>query len=260
MTSNHRPTGSRDLAAAPKDRPIIFSAPMVRALIAGQKTQTRRILKPQLVCFDHSMWPDSPDPRPIISEDGMHCGVCGAGVELSHTTKSGVRAIPVRFAVGDLLWVRENWYIRCYATDVTEVVYKASTGEGYTACVEQIPSSIATGAGHWALKNGIHPSIHMPRWASRLTLAVTGVKIERLQDISEADARAEGVDAISMADVRRQAAWSARGDFAQLWNNINGKTAWDDNPFVVAVSFDVVKANIDRAPALCSKDGTGGAA
>lgn len=92
------------------------------------------------------------------------------------------------------------------------------------------------------------PGIHMPRWASRLTLTVTSVRVQRLQDISEEDAIAEGVDAVSMADAPRQTAWSRRQDFAQLWDSINGKhpcAAWSDNPWIVALTFSVTKQNID---------------
>jgi hypothetical protein len=155
-----------------------------------------------------------------------------------------------RFGVDDRLWVRET--VACGACALgkpslwSPSFWRREQGtpenpNGIWYAADQLaPAAPITERGRWV------PAIHMPRWCSRLTLVVADVKVERLQDISEADAKAEGVDAISMADVRRQAAWSARGDFAQLWNNINGPNAWDENPYVVAVSFDVTKANIDR--------------
>lgn len=221
------------------DRPIIFSAPMVRALLDGRKAQTRRILKPQ-----------PPDWAAFCQQPSM-LNVKGEWVasglwrwsESEQTPLRPLREWPVdesgehfwyrpKMVTGDRLWVREaHAILRSSNGEETEVVYRAHED------------------GPFAWK----PSIHMPRWASRLTLIVTGVKVERLQDISDEDARAEGM-------VRRQDGWfavvdekrgltgaapDARAAFGLLWNMINGPEAWDANPWVVALSFTVHRRNID---------------
>lgn len=216
--------------------PIIFSAPMVRALLAGRKTMTRRIIKPQPVPFvidekpcDVGLIHVEGDPRPRVSLGRV-------------LTKQ-----EVRYAVDDRLYVREG--LRRFDRDPPTAQYIADiTGVAAPAGGDRHPN----GAALWQWKQKAIPSIHMPRWASRLTLIVIGIKVERLQDISEDDARAEGVETISMADVRRPATWTNRGDFAQLWNKLHGAGAWDANPFVVAISFRVIRANIDAPEALAA--------
>lgn len=102
----------------------------------------------------------------------------------------------------------------------------------------------------------IRPSIHMPRWASRLTLTVTDVRVERLQDISEADAIAEGCPVSTMPGTIGHplcpVGFNEMGTpiywFRELWNSINGPDAWDANPWVVALTFDVARRNIDAVP------------
>ncbi len=101
------------------------------------------------------------------------------------------------------------------------------------------------------------PSIHMPRWASRLTLIVESVKIERLQDISEEDARAEGIEWSDSLDPHGPCKWRVYGEpstgtscpiysFQSLWKYLHGPDAWDQNPDVVVIGFGVVKSNIDE--------------
>lgn len=207
---------------------------MIRALLDGRKTQTRRILKPQLVCQSHAAWPDDPEPVPSLDEDGVHCATCGAGIG---PRKGGWNGIPVRFAVGDRLFVRENHRLTdCECTE-------ACRGPGHV-WYEADSSGYRNVAG-----NKLRPSIHMPRWASRLTLVVTGVKVERLQAISEADAIAEGADPI-IDHGSGSTPYLHRIGFEHLWCSINGETAWIENPFVVAVTFKVIEANIDAPEAL----------
>lgn len=174
-----------------KERPIIFSAPMVRAILAGAKTQTRRVVKfkpwHQIEeRYDGSPWPWMYDDDRAAD----HWLPCPYG------------------QAGDRLWVRESF---CDARQAAagRVLYRAS---GDTAC-------------------GWKPSIHMPRFASRITLEITSVRVERLQDISEADARAEG---ISRAECP---GWHATTDFRALWAAINGPESWDANPWVWVVEF-----------------------
>jgi hypothetical protein len=219
------------------DRPILFSAPMVRALREGRKTQTRRILKPQLECSSHAAWPDNPEPVPSLDEDGVHCATCGAGIG---PRKGGWKGIPVRFAVGDRLWVRETF-------------------SGAHELRHLPPRDWVSPFWYWADGNPDDgdwtkpkPGIHMPRWASRLTLVVSNVKVERLHDISLLDAMAEGCEIRQMwlfgleGEERRQVGVRS---FQSVWENVNGADSWKSNPFVVAVSFHVYRKNIDAMEA-----------
>ena len=193
------------------DRPIIFSAAMVRALLAGRKTQTRRL----------------------------------ATSPLRHVRP------------GDRLYVREAVSCGGVFSDVVEVRYRAHERASHTEFVEQVPVASATSALPAFPK--YRPSIHMPRWASRATLIVTDVRIEPLCQISEKDAEAEGVcwDSADGHDV-----WYIPGAnlphtataaecFAHLWASLHKADGecWSDNPDVVALTFQVERANIDRMAA-----------
>lgn len=208
------------------DRPILFSAPMVLALLAGTKTQTRRILKPQPNMLNGG--------KPLNDGRG------------SYSTEGGWKRIPI--ARGDRLWVREAWRCNGWAIDVATIFYGASEGEGYTAMCEQYP---VADKKPLRITSGWRPSIHMPRWASRLTLTVTDVRVERLQDISEADAIAEGCGQYSSSTKLSRPFnpdWKGiyREGYAELWNEINGSGAWEANPWVVAYTFTVQNGNIDK--------------
>jgi len=240
------------------DRPILFSGPMVRALIEGRKTQTRRLV---------AGVPDMPPANCHPSHKAKHAtpyldAYCGERKTPSNPRgmgrdwhwwqvddRPGPTAFRLPYATGDRLYVREAWRCNGWATDVATVFYRASEGKGYTAMCEQwpiadkkpLPVSMA-----W------RPSIHMPRWASRMTLAVTDVRVQRLNEISEADAIEEGImkfgdgvfDYHEHAEIRFK---TAKGAFKELWNNINGPDAWDADPWVVALTFDVQHCNIDEA-------------
>jgi hypothetical protein len=226
------------------DRPIIFSAPMVRALLNGRKTQTRRIISA-----------DIPDGHFV-----EHCHFCASGWGLWERGPwaSGGRCTcrevkGIRFREGDRLWVRENW--TACGTGVWTIAdartWIASDQKLYFAADEGNPTYLKW----W-------PSIHMPREFSRLTLVVTDVRVERLQDISEADVLAEGIDPLDNQFVssfdRYERTGSGGGQcveasevrtrrpaFERLWNSINGTDAWGANPWVAAVSFTVHRANVD---------------
>lgn len=218
------------------DRPILFSGPMVRALIAGTKTQTRRLLKNSALAAREPQWEAKKGP------DGVWRIV-------ADTPEVSGRIVPdIRIAAGDRLWVRESLKIE-------------STDQGV-----RYPTYAADGAKLWPLSEWTRdrsavPSIHMPRYASRLTLTVTDVRVERLQDISEADAKAEGITEHPALGPHRgpDATFWAAGDgktdhnarltpisaYKALWEEINGEGSWDVNPWVAAYTFTVEQGNID---------------
>lgn len=207
------------------ERPIIFSAPMVRAMLDGRKTQTRRVLPLAHPKFSHQ---NVLDPDMLVDKqyvwfwDGVHDCV-GA-------------SWPLPYAPGDRLWVREN----CATWGDHEAIYRADDAVEY---------GLAVSDGKFGAKWKARPSIHMPRWASRLTLTVTDVRVQRLQDISEADAVAEGCDAVLALTIKRPNGahpGNPRECYCDLWNSLHGPGAWDANPWVVAVTFTVQRGNIDQ--------------
>jgi hypothetical protein len=215
------------------DRPIIFSGPMVRALLDGRKTQTRRILKPQPV-HDAAFVTLVPDGRWVSSD------VWGYGY-----------LIDVPYSYGDRLWVREALDLGDRGCPIGHATYEADDAD-----VDLRPDGAAVWAGGY--KRRKVPSIHMPRWASRLTLTVADVRVQRLHYISEEDAVAEGVESGITSRGRMWKAYgeppnswveSARLSFARLWESIHGPGAWGANPWVVALTFTVEKRNIDTGDA-----------
>lgn len=220
------------------DRPILFSAPMVRAMLAGTKTQTRRTLNPQPFPVGGPFYRPSPSTKP----NEWH-SVSASGHIANIQT--------IRIAYGDRLWVKETW--RPLPIDLApwdiEVAY-AADGE------RRIIKDGEFGDNDWtmpkAAKHGNVSPLFMPRWASRLTLTVTDVRVERLQDISKADAIAEGIErragGYSVIDEKRGMSGiseSARVAYSMLWDVINGPGAWEANPWVAAYTFTVHRGNID---------------
>jgi hypothetical protein len=173
-----------------KERPILFSGPMVRAILEGRKTQTRRVIKPQ----------------PEIG--GAYWRTPGGAIGRDVKPKYCPYGRP-----GDLLWVRETWAINIGA-EPGESIY------AYRADRER--------PGDWK------PSIHMPRKASRLLLRITDVRVQRVQEISDAEAIAEGCVPVWDAGV------TPRDAFAELWDDINAPRdhGWESNPWVWAISFE----------------------
>ena len=195
------------------DRPILFSAPMIRALLDGRKTQTRRILKPQPDMTKISQ-PCHPEPR----GNGRWVWMARDDFpEYSYATAD----FKVRFAKGDRLWVRERVWLPEGNDPRGHVTYHADHGDDR--------------ALKW------RPGIHMPRWASRITLTVTDVRAQRLQEISEADAIAEGAPAVISGQGVDGPVKTHRTGFVGIWNKINGN--WLDNPWVVAITFVVEQRN-----------------
>lgn len=195
------------------ERPILFSGPMVRAILDGRKTQTRRVLKGI---------EDLGDGRfHLFNAHGGCFGVAEADIPTEALNYPA-------YEVGDRLWVRETW------THTGDGVWTiANARMALNGRVSYRADGEIAGAKYW-------PSIHMPREFSRITLEVTGVKVERLQDISESDAEAEGCAGGYNDDASGYR--PAVGDFADLWNSINGPGAWEANPWVVAISFRVSPA------------------
>jgi len=222
-----------------KERPILFSAPMVRAILEGRKTVTRRVVKPQpparndminaAYCGHPNLWL----PNGSIGADTPREWKCPYGQP------------------GDRLWVRETWAVqrhepclpheRDYQDLISPVVRYRADGS-----TRRIQGDRSTGVGvyHGAVEK-TRVSIHMPRWASRITLEVTGVRVERLQDISTEQAVAEGMHtfphkggtAYAWSADDKHGHGSATGAMRWLWDQINGEGAWHANPWVWVVEF-----------------------
>lgn len=216
-----------------RERSIIFSGPMVRAILDGTKTQTRRVMKHQI----------------------QHVVVPGIGPMLAiqkpkskdrwlwpNARQEVIDACPYG-RPGDRLWVRETW------SDCTkgacamggtkyETPWYRADADAYGLLGHDGIGPVYTEELKW------RPSIHMPRWASRITLEITDVRVERVQDISEDDAIAEGITG------NAGGAWGREGlieDFADLWGSINAARGhgWDANPWVWVVEFRRVRAVVE---------------
>lgn len=209
-----------------KTRPILFSGPMVRAILAG-KTQTRRVIKPQ-----------PPDDAEWVEKEGVF--VVGHGYMADWIALKHPYGVP-----GDRLWVRETWGVGCRPCPVNGdrdgIEYRAD--EAYLRDNDELPlMTVEAPKGFFGnyKKSGWRPAIHMPRWASRITLEITGERVERLQDISIEDAEAEGVRSGIETDPSG-AVYKYRpiDEFARLWDSINAKRGfgWDVNPRVRALEF-----------------------
>ena len=173
-------------------------------------------------------------------------------LEKDADSRLGWRDLRAAYSIGDRLWVREMW--ACIGRE--EFSAGEYIGPGSLIAYRATWSISAHKDGRiWARGRARHqdgtaytdpkpwrPSIHMPRWASRLTLTVTDVRVQRLQEISEDDAKAEG------AKPWTGALQSYVTDFATVWNSIHGPGAWDANPWVTALTFGVHRRNIDRMP------------
>lgn len=229
--------GGSVAGGAVKERPILFSGPMVRALLDGGKTQTRRIVK-NVPSWDHF-------GRDIMdwSLSGIHQGdfdeMVGSDrwfqTDVDDHSRDEIRC-PYG-AVGDCLWVKETWRpttsLHPWDLDVT---YRADGAHRTIKDGEfgdrewTMPKAAATG--------NVSP-LFMPRWAARLVLEITDVRVERLNDCSEADAMAEGTQEPSLVPIIG-ACWSERDAYAKLWEHINGTGSWAANPWVWVVSFRVL--------------------
>jgi hypothetical protein len=169
-----------------KEKPIIFSTLMVQAILAGKKTQTRRVIKPQ------------PDSRGLRTTNVMYEDLHGREIKFSYGQ------------IGDILWVRETWF---YAEGY--FIYKADCHENYEI-------------------NKWKPSIFMPKEACRIRLKIINIRVEKLQNISESDASAEGLQDYYG---KRTPYSSNIIRYSDLWEEINGKDSWLLNPWVWVIEF-----------------------
>lgn len=231
-----------------KERPIIFNAEMVRAIFDGRKTQARRTVS---------------DKHLHLLDAASRSGECyplESGTD-HENSQSYYREFCPLGNVGDRLWVRETFAdvntesgpaftyradhgLKFCLDDESPVDYDRYPGKNFAMWCSDL----------WNGEDGHSwtPSIHMPRWASRITLEITAVRVERLNDISEADARAEGVAPLRGGFWRHyQPGWtqhqlSARGSFVTLWKSIYGADSWDANPWVWVIEFKRVEASNDE--------------
>ena len=209
-----------------KERPILFNAEMVKAILSGRKTQTRRVIKPQ---------PSSGVRKSVLVKSGVEDGhgreiVCPLGQP------------------GDHLWVRETFSLLgnedgcpvdwndSIVTDKKDAarVYKASCWQKPNNYgIWTVPDHEMEFDGAWT------PSIHMPRWASRINLLITGVRVERLNDISQEDAKSEGC-CYGRGGGVPDLAVSPADHFPTLWESIYGIKSWAANPWVWVIEFERV--------------------
>ncbi|MEH3539426.1 hypothetical protein POV95_01750 [Klebsiella variicola] len=227
------------------ERGMIFNAEMVRAILDGRKTQTRRIMKLQ--------------PKPSKSRPGDFWFSSKKLESMVHVSDLAPGNSPIADyhlfiqehccpfgAVGDRIWVREAFRVHSRATDVATLVYKASERNSWTEQTRRVPVAVCNKP---ATPEKWTPSLHMPRWASRILLEITDVRVERLNAISEEDAAAEGVPpAGSLLPDYPGTFLTPKGDFAtakvafqRLWESIYGAENWLANPWVWVIEFKRVE-------------------
>lgn len=195
-----------------KERGMIFNAEMVRAILDGRKTITRRIVK-------------------LSHERGMvNPVVRGRNGEISSITCRLAPMLCPFGQPGDRIWVRETW-AEAGASAPELKLYRANYPEHVPSHYENVPPVDEI---RWT------PSIHMPRWASRITLEITGVRVERLNAISEEDAMSEGVGHLYKYDESKPIPKGAKRRFAELWQSIYGEESWQANPWVWVIEFRLV--------------------
>ncbi|MBV5164020.1 hypothetical protein KVG34_24035 [Escherichia coli] len=182
-----------------KERGMIFNDEMVRAILGGNKTQTRRIVEEKFY---------------------------GRAVAAELLAKHCPYGQP-----GDRIWVRETYRVHGKATDVATLVYRASVRNSWTEQTHRVPVEVCNKpvSEKWT------PSIHMPRWASRILLEITDVRVERLHDMSEADAKAEGATPATYKITPSEAVY--RVGFGDIWRSIYGQDNWLSNPLVWVIEF-----------------------
>lgn len=227
-----------------KERPILFSAEMVRALLAGRKTQTRRVVKlPKTI-------DGTPDGNKADWDLAVRPSYCSDAVVAFYDRAFPVETYPTLSNCpygqpGDFLWVRETWATWRSLDDISPVHILQKPGLEYRAdgCLT-VSGGKLLGRGKW------RPSIFMPRWASRIMLKIKSVRVERVQEITDADALAEGVEPWPFGDrvpvgfmEIPQASVKPALKFAVLWDHINASRGcgWVTNPWVWVVEFERIQ-------------------
>ena len=215
-----------------KERPILFSGEMVRVILEGRKTQTRRVLKPQPEFYHHGS-------KKVRIEGGCWYPKDKEEKSLHYATVAHFKkGMPIDFCpygkVGDRLWVRETWATLDFVINKKdEIIYKTDFGYEH-------PPKIIFGDGSEVEQNW-KPSIHMPRWASRILLDIINIRVERLQEITEEDAYLEGFtgDYSKDEDGIKNKHRSPVEVFADYWTALNAVRGfgWDVNPWVWVIEF-----------------------
>lgn len=244
-----------------KEKPILFSAPMVQAILDGRKAQTRRVIKPQPLNSDGEIY-DGKIYGPELYEYAgydKHGELVPMPEIFGIYDENGEWGIKCPYGqIGDQLWVRENGWERPYRT--TKMMRDgADTWKKYYYDADGLNKNDVDDFKEWGFKR--RPSIHMPRWASRIQLVITAVRIQRLNDISAEDAFAEGIKVPTsqqggllirlsgkfptcnyLKDAKNSSANDiAIAEYASLWESINGELSWATNPWVWVVEFKRIK-------------------
>jgi len=230
----------------PKEHPVLFSGPMVRALLSGRKTQTRRIVTPHNSYFwsapreywKHSLFSEAYADRGYLhapshssyDDDHSEREECPRCLEMGWDATT--HRLYSKFAIGDTLWVRETWAHDAPDLDSCRRGCESDgirCGPYYKADASQFDADSL----RW------RPSVHMPRWASRISLEITAVRAERLQDINEEDCEAEGIGDGYL--VRMRVPPPRKYSFKALWEGLNGEDSWAKNPWVWVLNFERVE-------------------
>ncbi|HBR3146435.1 TPA: hypothetical protein L9R60_002086 [Klebsiella pneumoniae] len=212
-----------------KERGMIFNGEMVRAILDGRKTQTRRIIK------DCTVGRDQISKFIQIEKKFIGCYPEDVPELIRECCPYGVP--------GDRIWVREAFRVHSRATDVATLVYKASERNSWTEQTHRVPVAVCNKP---ATPEKWTPSLHMPRWASRILLEITDVRVERLNAISQEDAQAEGMELTGWRPTYSDPdsggeVMTPYDNFAELWSSIYGDESWKANPWVWVIEFKRVE-------------------
>ena len=219
-------------------KPILFNTEMVKAILDGRKTVTRRLVKPQPVCYGPNKAFDAHDGDFFLSaeKNWLRCRMCGHDPEYSREGSEIAHHWEPRFVPGDILYVRETWCDPTPDQSGYPILYKADMPMHWDAEDVEFGKEVTLKAEDYKWR----PSIHMPKEAARIFLWVTGVRVERLQDIDAAGIRAEGLGTMAAfaGDIE-----IARAEFRNLWDSTIKPASlptcgWDANPWVWAYKFE----------------------
>lgn len=215
------------------DHPMLFNTPMVRALLDGRKVQTRRVVKKQAALDALAVFGPSFLMKPGNAD-----------------------LVPVQ--IGDRIWVRETW---CTGYDYDDDDKPAGEDRYFYRATDSVGRWLDPDREETRDSPPWHPSIHMRRCASRLTLVVTDVRAQRLQEISEEDARAEGADRLVCDGIwddkvrfHQSESGTHYAGFAGIWAHTYGADSWEANPWVWALTFEVLRRNIDEVAAAIAAE------